>query len=277
MKRVSPIALALLVSCAGGAPQGTGPLKITHAADLTWEAAPGLAGGMQTALQYGDPKVGPYHALIRFPAGMVVQPHYHKVDEFATVVSGAVLFGTGETIDESKAVKIEAGGTLNVPAGVAHWAKAVSEAVIARWAPGPRELTPCSPERPAPNRAAAVKGLAAKDLPWVDVPNLAKGARRADSWGDPKTGPNVFHVAFPAGITRPPHTHSADECMTILSGSLLMGEGPKVDESKAVKVSAGATVIVPAGAAHWLVTKEAVVFSVAQPGARDIKFLEPPK
>jgi quercetin dioxygenase-like cupin family protein len=267
--RKLPIALLLTASCAGGG----APLRITAPDATKWEAAPGLAAGMMTAIQYGDPAVGPYQALIRFPAGLLVQPHYHKVDEFATVLSGTVLFGTGETVDESKAVKVEAGGTLTVPAGVAHWAKCVSEAVIARWTPGPRELTPCSPGKPAPNRAGAAKALAAKDLPWTDVSEIAKGARRADSWGDPKTGPNVFHVRFPAGVVRPPHTHSADECMTILSGALLMGEGPNVDESKAVRVGAGGTVIVPAGTPHWLVTKEEVVFSVSQPGPRDIRYL----
>lgn len=268
--RFLPLALALLVSCSG-----CGGLRITPAGEAKWEAAPGLTGGVMTATQYGDPAVGPYQVLIKFPAGQLVQPHYHKVDEFATVASGTILLGTGETVDDAKAVEVGAGGYVHIPAGVAHWARCKEEAVIVRFAPGPRELTPCSPEKPAPNRAAAPKGVPAKDVKWAEVADLAKGAMRAEPYGDPKKGPHVFYLRFPAGVTRPPHYHHYDECVTVLSGTLWWGEGEKLDPSKATAVAAGGTVIVPAKVPHWLLTKGEAVFSVTVNGPRDIVYCNP--
>jgi len=274
-----PIAFVLLASCADCpcpcpcASPGPAPLTIVQPGQVKWEAAPGFSGGMMTTIQYGDPVKGPYQALIKFPAGAAAQPHFHKVDEFATVASGTLLLGTGETVDESKAVEVTAGGYVHIPAGVAHWAKCTSDSVIVRFAPGPRELTPCSPEKPAPNKAAAPKGVTAKDVKWSEVPELAKGAMRHDPYGDGKKEPHVFTLKFPAGVVRPPHWHGADECVTVLSGKILFGQGEKLDEKKAVEVPAGGYVIVPAKLPHWLLTKEEAVFTVTVNGPRDIFYV----
>jgi quercetin dioxygenase-like cupin family protein len=230
---------------------------------------------MMTATQYGDPAKGPYQVLIKFPAGATASPHYHKVDEFATVASGTLLLGTGETVDASKAVEVSAGGYIHIPAGVAHWARCASDAVIVRFAPGPRELTPCSPEKPAPNKAAAPKGTPAKDVKWTEVPDLGKGAMRHEPYGDGKKGPHVFTLRFPAGVVRPPHWHGSDECVTVLSGKVLFGQGEKLDEAKAVEVPAGGYVIVPAKVPHWLITREEAVFTVTVNGPRDIFYVNP--
>lgn len=269
--RTGPATLALLLaaSCSGAG------LRVTPASAVRWETAPGLSGGVMTATQYGDPAVGPYQVLIRFPAGQVVQPHYHKVDEFATVASGTILLGTGEKVDDARAVEVTAGGYIHIPAGVAHWARCKEEAVIVRFAPGPRELTPCSPEKPAPNRAAQPKGVPAKEVPWIEVPDLARGAMRADPYGDPSKGPHVFTLKFPAGVTRPPHYHNYDECVTVLSGTLLFGEGETLDPAKATAVSAGGTIIVPAKLPHWLLTKGDAFFTVTVNGPRDIVYCNP--
>ncbi len=258
---------AVLASCAGSGVRGTA------VGDAPWEPAPGLPG-MMTASQYGDPAVGPYQVLIKFPAGMVVQPHYHKVDEFATVVSGSVIFGQGDTLDDVKAVEVGAGGYVSIPAGVAHWAKCKTEAVIARFGNGPRELTSCGPDKPAPGKGAGVKAVQSRDVPW-EASDLAPGAASCFPYGDPKTGPHMLRIRFPAGITRPPHWHSADECVTVLSGRLILGQGEKVDEAKGTALAAGGTFIVPKTLPHWLVTKEDSTFVVFVSGARDIVYVNP--
>lgn len=269
MRPLAAFALVLgLVSCSGAGVSGTALEK------AAWEAAPGLASGMMTALQAGDPAAGPYQVLIKFPAGAVVAPHYHKSDEFATVLSGAVIFGQGEAIDDAKGVEIGAGGYITVPAGVAHWAKCKSEAVIVRYGSGPRELTACSPEKPAPTKGTGARAVAAKDVPW-EPSDLAKGAGTCVPYGDAKTGPHMFRVKFPAGIVRPPHWHSFDECVTVLSGRLMIGEGEKVDESKGLSLGSGGTYLVPRKVPHWLVTKEDASFIVYVNGARDVVYVDP--
>jgi quercetin dioxygenase-like cupin family protein len=232
-----------------------------------------MATGMGSHTQYGDPAVGPYQVLIRFPAGTTVQPHYHKADEFAVVTSGTVLVGEGHALDESKAVEVGPGGYFLIPAGTAHWAKCKAEAVIARLGNGPREMTPCSAEKPAP-KAAGVKVVKAADVAWKDASDLAAGAKSCVTYGDPAAGLHVFRLAFPAGVVRSPHWHSSDECVTILSGRMMIGQGDRVDESKATALGPGGYFIVPAGVHHWLVAQEASVFSVTINGKRDVFYVK---
>lgn len=92
-------------------------------------------------MQYGDYVKGPYNALMTLPAGTVVNPHIHKYDEFTTVISGTLLVGHGETIDESKGIELEKGGYLVIAPGIPHWSKAKTDVQISRYAPGPREMT----------------------------------------------------------------------------------------------------------------------------------------
>ena len=259
---------SLTTGCAGGrSVTGTAP------GDQKWETAPGMTAGMDTHLQYGDPAVGPYQVLIKFPAGTTVQPHYHKADEFAVVTSGTVLIGEGHAVDESKAKEVGPGGYFLIPAGTAHWAKCTAEAVIARFGNGPREMTPCGAEKPAP-KAAGVTAVKAGDVPWKDAADLAAGAKSCVTYGDPTKGAHVFRLTFPAGVVRPPHWHSADECVTILSGKMMIGEGKQVDESKGIALGAGGYFIVPAGVPHWLVAKETSVFSVTINGPRDVFYVK---
>src|SRR5258707_3982349 len=117
--------LMLLASCATS---GGGGVTAVSKDAVSWQQAPGLNTGLLTAIEWGDPLPGPYQALIRFPAGLLVQPHYHKVDEFATIASGSVIFGQGETVDESKGVEASAGGYVTIPANTAHWAKCTKDA-----------------------------------------------------------------------------------------------------------------------------------------------------
>ncbi len=268
MRSISPAVLLLLAGCAGG-PRVSGVAP----ADQTWESAPGMTAGMDSHLQYGDPATGPYQVLIKFPAGTTVQSHYHKADEFAVVSSGSIVIGEGYAVDESKGTEIGPGGYVLIPAGTAHWAMCTSEAVIVRFGNGPREMTPCTAEKPAP-RASGVKAVKATDVPWKDASDLAPGAKSCVTYGDAATGPHVFRLTFPAGVVRPPHWHSADECVTVLSGRMMIGQGDHVDESKAVALGPGGYFLVPAGVHHWLVAKETSVFSVTINGKRDVFYVK---
>src|SRR3954466_7476636 len=50
-------------------------------------------------------------------------------------------------------------------------------------------------------------------------PSLPPGAQLAALLGSPaKEGPFVIRLKFPAGFTIPPHRHSKDELVTVISG-----------------------------------------------------------
>ncbi len=263
--------LAVALLFAACAPQGR-VTAVTKDA-IEWKAAPGLATGMMTATQWGDLEKGPYQVLIRFPAGALVPSHYHKFDEFATIASGAVLFGQGETVDEAKGVEVSAGGYVTIPANTAHWAKCTKDAVVIRFSPGPRELTMLKPGEKSPGDAP-LKIVQEKAVPWEDAPGMVKGVKTVLQYGDPKVGPYIILLKFPKDLRNPPHYHTADEAVTILSGQMITGEGEKVDEPAGKLVPAGGYFIIPAKTAHWGWAKEEVVLNRLGNGPRDIFYFD---
>jgi len=261
--------IAVLLLAAACVPQGVTAVPKDK---IEWKAAPGL-NGIMTSTIWGDPEKGAYQAFIKFPAGVVVAPHYHKIDEFATVVSGSIIFGQGETIDESKGVEVSAGGYVTIPGGTAHWAKGVKEAVIVRFAPDRREQTLLKDGEKAPG-TQPIKIVQAKDVPWEDAPGMVKGVKTVLQYGDPAKGPYIILLKFPKDLPNPPHYHSADEAVTILSGTMITGEGEKVDEASGKVVPAGGYFIIPGKTAHWGRATEDVVLNRLGNGPRDIFYFE---
>jgi quercetin dioxygenase-like cupin family protein len=276
MKRFAAL-LLLLSSCAtsetpSARPAG-GKVGAVDKDQISWQQAPGVTTGLMTAVTWGDPGPGPYLALIKFPAGLQVPPHYHKYDEFATVAAGSVVFGQGETMDESKGVEVSAGGYVTIPANTAHWAKCTKDATIVRFCPGPRELTNLKPgEKAAGN--APIKIVQPKDVPWEDAPGMVKGVKTVLQYGDPVKGPYIILLKFPKGLVNPPHWHTADEAVTILSGTMITGEGESIDDAHGKSVSGGGYFIIPGGTAHWGKVPEEVVLTRLGNGPRDIHYFD---
>src|SRR3954463_10137121 len=71
------------------------------------------------------------------------------------------------------------------------------------------------------------------DLKWGDAPpSLPAGAKAAVLEGDPtKDGPFTIRLQMPAGYKIPAHTHPTAEHVTVISGTLNLGMGPKFDEA----------------------------------------------
>jgi quercetin dioxygenase-like cupin family protein len=265
------VVLLLLAGCAGGASSGiAGALRITLPQDVKWEPAPGLGGGPESHLQYGDPASGPYQVLIKVPTGTVVKPHYHKADEVAAFISGLTLHGGGDEIDEKHAVEVGGGGYLHVPPGSSHWSRCKEEVRVVRFCPGPRDVVP----PPGPVRPSAAKTVPAKDVPWAAVADIP-GATRAELYGDPAKGPSVFLIRFPSGTIRPPHRHGADECVSVLSGTLQLGNGEQLDESRSTWIPPGGYAVIPAGVPHWIQTRGDTVLMVSVYGPRDVVYVDP--
>src|ERR1043165_8695460 len=86
------------------------------------------------------------------------------------------------------------------------------------------------------NLSTAIRVLP-ENIVWSDAkPPVPPGAKAAVLEGDPKSnGIFTIRMKLPAHYTIPPHTHPRDERVTVISGSIFMGLGDSLDQTKAVK------------------------------------------
>jgi hypothetical protein len=115
---------------------------------------------------------------------------------------------------------------------------------------------------------------------WMDAkPPLPPGAKVAVLEGDPKKeGVFTMRLKFPAHYILPAHLHPKDERVTVLSGSVNVGFGDKLDEKNATHYTAGCFYVNPAGSHHYIFTgNEEVVVQLTGIGPWGIQFLEEKK
>ena len=94
--------------------------------------------------------------------------------------------------------------------------------------------------------------------------------------GDPsKAGTFTIRLKAPANYKVPAHWHSTDESVTVISGTLYMGNGDKLDTAKAQAVKAGGFMHVPAKAHHYAFAKVPTVIQVTAEGPFDINWIDP--
>lgn len=98
----------------------------------------------------------------------------------------------------------------------------------------------------------------------------------AHIYGDPdKKGMFIQWMKMPPGTQTPPHWHSSDEIFTVLSGSIGLGMGDKIDESAGKEIKAGGFAVVPAKAHHFGWSKEGAVIQVQGMGPFSMNWLNP--
>lgn len=106
-------------------------------------------------------------------------------------------------------------------------------------------------------------------------PSLPPGAQAASLFGSPsKEGPFVLRLKFPAGFTVPPHRHSKDELVTVISGRLGVGSGEKLDRTAAT-LPAGSFVQLPAGMPHFAWADGETVVQINGVGPFDVIYVDP--
>jgi quercetin dioxygenase-like cupin family protein len=81
---------------------------------------------------------------LKFPAGFVVPPHRHSKDEFVTVIAGTFAVAAGEKLDR-EAKPLPPASFVHLPAGMPHFALAVTEAVVQINGTGPFDVTYVNP------------------------------------------------------------------------------------------------------------------------------------
>ena len=112
---------------------------------------------------------------------------------------------------------------------------------------------------------------------WGPAPaSLPPGAQAALLLGSPaKEGPFVLRLKFPAGFVIPPHRHSKDEFVTVISGQVAITSGERTDRASLRPVPAASFIHLPAGMPHYLWAAAETVVQINGVGPFDVVYLDP--
>jgi quercetin dioxygenase-like cupin family protein len=114
------------------------------------------------------------------------------------------------------------------------------------------------------------------DLKWADVPSLPPGAKIAVIEGPlTEAGPITFRLKFPADFKIPAHWHPAVEHVTVISGTLNMGTGDKLDEGKTMAMTTGSIAIIQPKTNHFGWTKDETIVQVHGIGPWAVTYANP--
>ena len=106
-------------------------------------------------------------------------------------------------------------------------------------------------------------------------PTLPEGAQIAVLLGHPaEEGAFVIRFKFPAGFEVPPHRHSKEEHLTVLSGRFGMSPGAVLDKTGVTPLTPGGFVRIPAGLSHFAWAEEETVVQLNGMGPFDIIYVD---
>jgi quercetin dioxygenase-like cupin family protein len=107
-------------------------------------------------------------------------------------------------------------------------------------------------------------------------PSLPLGAQAAILLGHPaKEGPFVLRLKFPKGFVVPPHRHSKDEFVTVISGRFSVTAGEKIDRSKVKALPAASFLHLPAGMPHYAIAAAESIVQINGTGPFDVNYIDP--
>ena len=110
------------------------------------------------------------------------------------------------------------------------------------------------------SQSEKIVGVRPEQVKWFTPAYYKDGRQRAQLFGDStKNGAWVDRSKIPGGMRIPAHTHPQDELVTVIEGTWYLGEGEKFDEAKLKAYPAGSFIVIPAGAPHFVSTKDGPV------------------
>ena len=110
---------------------------------------------------------------------------------------------------------------------------------------------------------------------WGPGPaSLPPGAQAAALEGDPsKAGPFTLRIKLPDGYRIPPHWHPADEHVTVVQGTFVLGVGDKFQQTGGHELAAGAFALMPSGTRHYASAKGETVIQLHGTGPWGINYV----
>lgn len=116
-----------------------------------------------------------------------------------------------------------------------------------------------------------------EDVKWMDgPPSIPPGAKFAVIEGDPKiAGLFTMRLWFPSDYKIGAHWHPADEHVTVISGTFLMGLGDKFDEGKLQPLGTGSFAVMATGIRHFAATTKETVIQLHGMGPWGINYVNP--
>lgn len=112
---------------------------------------------------------------------------------------------------------------------------------------------------------------------WGPAPaSLPPGAEAAVLLGSPaKEGPFVLRLKFPSGFAVPPHRHSKDEFVTVISGGFAISSGETADRASTKALPPASFVHLPAGMPHYAWAEGETVVQINGVGPFDVTYVDP--
>lgn len=93
-------------------------------------------------------------------------------------------------------------------------------------------------------------------LRWMSPPNVSELQAAWVLGAEQKPGPYLIRVKLATGARIPPHTHPDERTSTVLAGTLYVGFGETLDETKVVAIPTGAVYVAPANVPHYIWAKD---------------------
>jgi hypothetical protein len=117
----------------------------------------------------------------------------------------------------------------------------------------------------------------ADQVQWGPAPpSLPPGAQISVLEGNPGAkGAVTLRLKFPANYDIPPHWHSMDERLTVMSGALRVGMGDTIDRDHGQRLDPGGFVSLPASMHHYAWTTTPTIVQISLEGPFDIFYVHP--
>lgn len=107
-------------------------------------------------------------------------------------------------------------------------------------------------------------------------PVLPAGARGAVIYGNPaEAGPFVMRLVLPANYRIPPHTHPADESITVLSGTFNLGTGEAFERESTTPLGPGSFAVVHRDMPHFVWTDVETTIQLHGVGPWSLRYVNP--
>jgi len=113
-------------------------------------------------------------------------------------------------------------------------------------------------------------------MKWGSHPALPEEIKVAALSGDPtKKELFVLRLKVPAGTKIAPHWHPIDEHVTVLSGSMKVGNGDKFETANGIDLPVGSFISIPAKHHHYAWFPEDSLIQINDIGPWNITYINP--